>query len=61
MGNYFYFGIDMKCARRINISLLTESRIAQNFPRLEIKFIFNSKSIKISCEVSAIAIIQCQI
>ena len=28
MGNYFYFGIDMKCARRISISLL-ESDLAE--------------------------------
>ena len=41
----------------------TQSRIAQNFPRLEIKFLFNNKSclIKISRDASAIAIIQCQI
>ena len=41
----------------------TQSRIARNFSTLEIKFIFNNKSylITISLEVSAIAVIQCQI
>ena len=37
MGNYFYFGIDMKCARRISISLLefdlAEKEFSKKIPK----------------------------